>query len=329
MARASEMRLVAKVARLYHERGLKQTEIARMLEISQPTCSRLLKRAHAEQIVRVIVTPPPGACLELEEALQSLYHLKEAIVVDVAEDEDQMLRGLGAAAAGYLETTLKPEDVVGISSWSATLLATVDAMGPAAMRVPGRARVVQILGGVGSPGAEVHATHLTQRLARLIAAEPVFLPAPGVVGSARARSVLMEDPFVKKAVAQFGAVTLALVGIGAVKPSRLLASSGNAFAPAELAALRQAGAVGDVCLRFFDAEGKPVPTELDGRVIGMEPRQLRGVPRSVGVAGGFRKFTAILGALRGRWINVLVTDRRTAERLLKHRAGKSAPEAAP
>src|SRR5262249_60889715 len=87
------------------------------------------------------------------------------------------------------------------------------------------------------------------------------------------------------------------------------------------------GAVGDVCLRFFDAEGKPVATELDGRVIGMELRQLRGVTRSVGVAGGFRKFTAILGALRGRWINVLVTDRRTAERLLKRTAAEPVPEA--
>jgi DNA-binding transcriptional regulator LsrR (DeoR family) len=328
MPRASELRLVAKVARLYYERGLKQAEIARLLEISQPTCSRLLKRALAERIVRIIVTPPAGTCLELEEALQSLYHLKEAIVVDVAEDEEQILRALGTAAAYYLETTLKPEDVVGISSWSATLLATVDAMGtPAAHASAGRARVVQILGGVGSPGAEVHATHLTQRLARLIGAEAIFLPAPGVVGSPKARGVLMEDPFVKKAVAQFGRVTLALVGIGAVKPSRLLASSGNAFQPAELAALRQRGAVGDVCLRFFDAEGRPVATELDGRVIGMGLRQLRAVSRSVGVAGGFRKFTAILGALRGRFVNVLVTDRRTAERLLKRNAAEPLPEA--
>jgi DNA-binding transcriptional regulator LsrR (DeoR family) len=328
MAGASELRLVAKVARLYYERGLKQSEIARMLEISQPTCSRLLKRAHAERIVRIIVTPPSGSCLELEEALQSAYHLKEAIVVDVVEDEEQILRDLGSAAAYYLEATLKPEDVVGISSWSATLLATVDAMGPPASHAhAGRARVVQILGGVGSPGAEVHATHLTQRLARLIGAEAIFLPAPGVVGSPKARAVLMEDPFVAKAVAQFGRVTLALVGIGAVKPSRLLASSGNAFEAAELLALRRHGAVGDVCLRFFDGLGKPVATELDGRVIGMELRQLRAVNRSVGVAGGFRKFAAILGALRGRWINVLVTDRRTAERLLKRHAEQPAPEA--
>lgn len=336
MARADELRLVAKAARLYYERNLKQAEIAKLLDISQPTCSRLLKRALAEGIVRISVTPPSGTSLELEEALQSRYGLKEAIVVDADEDEEQLLRALGTAAAYYLETTLKPEDVVGISSWSATLLAMVDAMSPpAAPPKPGSARVVQILGGVGSPAAEVHAHHLTQRLAKLTGAEAVFLPAPGVVGSRGARRILFEDPFVKQAMAHFDRVSLALVGIGSVKPSRLLASSGNVFQSSELQALRKRGAVGDVCLRFFDAAGKPVTTELDERVIGMEPAQLRRVARSVGVAGGQRKFAAILGALRGRWVNVLITDRRTGQRLLEETparaadaAAKSQPEAA-
>ncbi|HUF74620.1 MAG TPA: sugar-binding domain-containing protein, partial [Longimicrobiales bacterium] len=264
MARADELRLVAKAARLYYERGLKQSEIASMLDISQPTCSRLLKRALADRIVRIIVTPPTGTCLELEEALQSRYGLKEAIVVDCEDDEDRILSALGTAAAYYLEPTLKADDVVGISSWSATLLATVDAMSPpAAHASPGRVRVVQILGGVGSPAAEVHATHLTQRLARLMKADAVFLPAPGVLGSAEARRVLCADPFVAQALAQFERVTLALVGIGAVQPSRLLASSGNVFERGELEVLRKRGAVGDVCLRFFDASGDPVVTELD------------------------------------------------------------------
>ena len=33
--------------------------------------------------------------------------------------------------------------------------------------------------------------------------------------------------------------------------------------------LRDAGAVGDICLRFFDGGGVPVSTPLDDRVIGM------------------------------------------------------------
>ena len=80
------------------------------------------------------------------------------------------------------------------------------------------------------------------------------------------------------------------------------------------------GAVGDICLRFFDAAGAPVQTPLDDRVISIELAQLKQVKRVVGIAGGKRKTAAIRGALAGGWINMLITDRSTAERLLQTNA---------
>ncbi len=127
----------------------------------------------------------------------------------------------------------------------------------------------------------------------------------------------------KDALKRFDQVSLALVGIGSVDPSQLLALSGNVFSPEELDQLRQQGAVGDVCLRFFDVNGNPIENALDNRVIGMQLEQLRKVERSVGIAGGKRKFEAIRGALRGKLINVLITDRRTAERLIEGAKGES------
>jgi DNA-binding transcriptional regulator LsrR (DeoR family) len=235
--------------------------------------------------------------------------------VDAIDAEDQIARDLGAAAAFYLETTLKPSDVVGISSWSASLLAMVEAMHPNP-RAAG-ARVVQILGGIGNPGAEAHATHLTRRLANLVSGTATLLPAPGAVGSADAKRVMLKDRYVQEATALFKSVTVALVGIGAVEPSKLLAASGNVFSPQELKSLSAHGAVGDICLRFFDAAGVPVQTPLNDRVISMELAQLKQVRRVVGIAGGKRKIAAIRGALAGGWINTLITDRTTAERLLQ------------
>jgi DNA-binding transcriptional regulator LsrR (DeoR family) len=98
------------------------------------------------------------------------------------------------------------------------------------------------------------------------------------------------------------------LGIGSVEPSELLALSGNIFSKEELESLRSQGAVGDICLRFFDAKGSPIQTPLNDRVIGMELEQLRKVKRSVGIAGGQRKLTAIKGAVLGGYINVLITD---------------------
>jgi len=305
---------MAKVARMYHTQGLRQTEICERLRVHQSTVSRVLKRAEREGIVRVAVSLPPGTHTDVEEALQARYGLDEAVVVDCLEDEAQIAHDLGAAAAFYVENTLKTGDVIGISSWSAALLQMVNAMRPS-RRFKG-ARVIQILGGVGSPDAEVHATQVTRRLADLIGGVTTLLPAPGVVGSREARDVLMKDRFVREALELFPSVTLALVGIGATEPSRALASSGNTFSPHEIKLLAGRGAVGDICLRFFDAAGRQVLTELNDRVISMELVQLRAVRRVVGVAGGRRKTNAIRGTLAGKLVNVLITDLACAERLL-------------
>lgn len=319
MASLEERRLMAKVAHLYYDNGLKQSEIAEQLDLSQASVSRLLKRAEEDHIVHISVSIPTGVYPDLEEAIQKQYGLKEVIVADCTQDDDpHILRALGAAAAFYLESTLKRGEVVGISSWSSTLLHMVDAMRPINRKL--NTRVIQILGGIGNPAAQIHATRLNERLADLIDGETHFLPAPGVVGSAEAREVLLNDPYVKTTIESFGTVTLALVGIGSLEPSKLLASSGNVFGQEELELLRKAGAVGDICMQFYDATGHPTQTSLNERVIGMSLEQLAKAERTVGIAGGRRKVTAIHGAMEGRWINILITDRFTAEYLLQKQA---------
>jgi len=137
-----------------------------------------------------------------------------------------------------------------------------------------------------------------------------------VVGSPEARRVLARDPAVREASEQFEHLDLALVGIGSMEPSRLLSSSGNVFSPEERNDLMKQGAVGDICFRFFDEQGESIKTPLMQRVIGIEPVLLKKVSRVVGVTGGRKKVRATLAALRGGWINVLITDLRAAEALL-------------
>jgi DNA-binding transcriptional regulator LsrR (DeoR family) len=316
MARLDELRLMTRVARMYYERNMRQSEIAEQLGLSQATISRLLNRSRDEGIIRISVNVPQGVHSEMEEELVAAYDLRDAIVVDcVSENEQIVQRDIGAAAAYYVESTIKPNEVIGLSSWSSNLLALVDAM----HQVPRKTgvEVVQILGGVGHPGAEVHAARLTSRLARLVNGKAIFLPAPGIVGSQASLDVILADPYVQEATALFSQVSLALVGIGAVEPSELLAESGNIFSEKELDILRNEGAVGDILLHFFDENGQPIETSLNSRVVSMSLPQLQQVDRAVGVAGGRRKQKAILGALRGRLVNILVTDCYTAKRLLE------------
>jgi len=317
MAKIDELRLMTKTARLYFERDMRQNEIAERMGISQATVSRLIKSAKREGVIRISVNIPSGVNTEMEESLIQKYGLKEAIVVDCSSDDGNekiVLREIGSAAAYYVETVIKNNDVVGISSWSEYLVALVDAM----QQVPAKTgiQIVQILGGIGNPAAEVHANRLTGRLASLVNGVPYFLPAPGIVGSEAALKIIMNDRYVKEAANLFNKVTMALVGIGAIQPSKLLTSSGNIFSGEELELLKNRGAVGDILLRFFDINGAIVGSPINNRVVSMSLEQLKNIDRAIGVAAGKRKYPAILGALRGKWINVLVTDRNTAEMLL-------------
>jgi DNA-binding transcriptional regulator LsrR (DeoR family) len=317
MTRIDELRLMTRVARMYYEHGLRQSEIAERLFLSQPTISRLLRRAQKEGVTRITVSVPNGVYADLEETLISKYDLQDAVVADCVrcDDEEEIMRNIGTAAARYLESTLGDEECVGISSWSATLLAMVDAMHQVT-RARG-VRVVQILGGASESPARTHAVYLANQLAALTRGEVTFLPAPGILGSHQAREILLNDPSVHEVIKVFDNVSLALVGIGTVEPSPLLASSGNIFSYEELTLLREHGAVGDVLVRFFDSQGRPVSTSLNNRVIGMSLDQLKRVRRSVGLAGGKRKHKAIRGALLGGLVNVLITDRFTAEQLVQ------------
>ena len=316
MARIHELRLTARIARMYYIEGLKQSEIAERLHVSQTTISRLIRKAREDDVVRITINVPSGTYPELEDELRHAFPLSEVIVADCGEDrEEQILARIGEAAAHYVETTLERDEIIGISSWSESLLRMVDNIHP--MKPPAAEKVVQILGGMGNPSVQAHATNLTMRLAKLTRATPLLLSTQGVAASAKARDVLVSDPFVRDTMNQFARTTMALIGIGAVEPSKLLADSGNIFTGAELRELGKLGAVGDICLHFFDKDGVPIHSSFEQRVIGISLAQLRGVRRVVAVAGGQRKVAALLGSLRGALVDVLITDRFTADKLLR------------
>ena len=308
------LRLLTKVARLYHEKGVRQPEIATQLHLSQARVSRLLKEAAERGIIRTVVVPPPGVHSDIEDVLTEKYGLKDVVVVDVEGNVADTISALGSGAAAYLDTTLIGGDVIGVSSWSATLLAAVEVMRPKRNQVVDS--VVQVVGGIGSPAVQMQATRLTGRLAEVTGASPVFIPSPGLVGSPALRAALMADPGVKAVLEMWSQLTVSLVGIGTLEPSPLLRRSGNSLAPEEQKELRDAGAVGDVCLRYFDANGSAVDSSFDQRVIGIGREDLLTVPRRVGVAGGAEKTDAIRAAVLGGWVNILITDLEVAKALV-------------
>lgn len=313
-------RLLNKIARLYYEQELTQNEIAGQLRLSRQKVQRLLHQAKSDGVVQITIRPIMGTFTELENSLEQRFGLCEALVTETSDFENLQIvtREVGAAAAEYLLRILQPQDSI-VISWGGTLLGMVNALtaNPARPFFPDLS-VIQGLGGLGDPGHEVHAADLTRRLAQALGGSAVLLPAPAVAGTSAARDVIISDPFVQHSLEHGRIASLAVMGIGAPRQDSILMRAGQIVQWSELEALQRNGAVGDINLRYFDKNGQRIPSDLDNRVVGLSLEEILAIKQVVGIAGGAAKVQAILGALRGNLINVLVTDHKTAGQILAY-----------
>jgi len=306
---------MAKVARLYHTHRLRQTEIAERLNISQSRVSRLLTQAEEAALVRTVVSITTDGNVELEESIESRYGLADVHVIDaVSTHEGEIHRDLAVAAASILHEVAPEAPTIGFTSWSHTFRQMVDALERGPVR---STRVVEMLGDLGPPLLGHDAAHSAQKFASLTGGQPVFLRIPGVSPTPAIKEALLQhDPYARQALRALDDLDLAFVGIGSCEVTPPLRAGENYFTQEQLDEVVRLGAVGQLCLRFLDAGGQPVPNSLDDTVIGVTLAQLRSARRRWGVAGGVSKHAAIRAALVGGWIDVLVTDAATAAYLV-------------
>jgi DNA-binding transcriptional regulator LsrR (DeoR family) len=264
------------------------------------------------------VRVPAGLHLDLEHALTEAYGLRGVHVFDLpaVTDEAQLLSDLGHLLAAYLEENPLTGDVIGVTSWSRTLKEAVRVLGDSS--ATRASSVVELLGDVGPPEAQHEAAEVTQSLARVTGAQARFLRMPGVVGSVEIRHTLLDhDAHARETLGLLDRIDEALVAIGTCTVDPPLRAGENFFTHSQLAEAQRLGAVGQVNLRFIDAAGEPVASELDDLVIGVSLKQLKACPRTIAVAGGPSKHAAIYSAIAGGWVNTLVTDVDTAAYLLE------------
>jgi len=314
-SKSFDYRLLLKVSKLYYEQGYTQQQISNRLNLSRPKVSRLLQQAKDVGIVKINIIPQPGVYTDLEDALETKFGLKEVVVVGVSEPNSQMAvsKEVGAAAADYFLRTTNDPCIIGIA-WGTSLRAMVDAM--PVMDCHG-SHVVQLIGGLGNPESEAHATYILRRLVAQTESKLSVLPVPWIVDSADVKKVFLSDSHVQERFERFPKISVAYVGIGTPTPDSVVMRDGSIISQKELDFLKSEGVVGDICLRFFDKDGQIVLSDVDERVMGISLEELSAIDRVVGVTGGPNKYRAIQAALQGKLINVLITDNESAKKVLE------------
>ena len=207
------------------------------------------------------------------------------------------------------------------SGWGRTLDEVVSALSE--HRRPTHVHVVPLVGGLGQVSPSYQVNELAQRLATALGGTWQCLYAPAILESQQAAEAIGTQADVRRVTGQWGQFGAALVGIGNTDfHGEVQVLFKDYLRPEIRRDLLAAGAVGDICTRFFDIAGRPCPYGVP--VLGIELAQLKAIPTVIAVAGGGNKAEAILGALRGGYVKVLVTDSAAAEGVMRlHSAAAS------
>lgn len=312
MEYSSERDLLMRVAWMYHVEGRTQEAVAAAFQISRARVIRLLQQAVEDGLVRVHLSGAHFNCVEVAEDLKATFGLKDAVVAPTPSNADNLKETLGKAGALYLQRTLADGMTIA-TAWGTTLLEVARALQPQKLT---SVSVVMMLGGLSRNLPALNPNDIARRVAESVNGRMFSLFAPALVDDPKLRDLLMSDSNVKAPLDLVRASQVALIGVGTTGPNATLLETG-VLSDFEMQALQAKGAVGDILARFFDADGQPVDSALNGRVVGLELEEVRRIPTTVLVAGGESKVRAILGALRGGYVTNVITDEASARRLLE------------
>jgi deoxyribonucleoside regulator len=311
--KSHDLHLLTKVAVLYYREGLTHQAISHRLGISRQSVGRFLQRARKEGLVQINIDSPLLHCTELESGLEDKYSLKEAVVVSPAtETETSIKKTLGKAGAEFLMRRVQSGDVLGVS-WSSTVLECAQQLQPLDTH---NVTVVQLNGSLDVGSYSTRAEYIVDQMARAFNAKMITISAPMLVDRPEILDSIKSDSRVASALEMAEKSRIAIFGVGDISESSSPYKAGY-FDQALIRELDRHGAVGEICGRFYNAEGKIAAPDIQRRTLAVELDNLKKKKFSVAIAGQPKKVAALLGMLKGGFCNVLITDESTALELLK------------
>lgn len=300
-------------ARLYYVDGLPQADVARIMDVSQPQISRLLSLARERGIVRITVADYNPREPELEKALQRKLGLRNVIVI-------KTVHGSKAKDLRYTVAHFAANDI-------AQMINNVQTMAIAGGRMLQEVceqlrgpdyrtnlTVVQIMGNVGSIPTPYDGLELGRMLAAKWRGSFLMLNSPALLPDSETRNAIMNIEDNMQVARRFSKCDLAIIGVGTLHNSVFIER--NVFSEKDLKQVVKAGAVGEICGRYYNAEGRECDTPLKDRIVSITIDQLRRTPQVLGVTVGDDRSQAVLAAIRGDIIKSLVIDDVGAQALI-------------
>jgi DNA-binding transcriptional regulator LsrR (DeoR family) len=311
-----EDKLLVQIAQMYYQEDKNQSQISKELNIHRSTISRLLKKSREEGIVTITINYDLAGTYSLEKELEETFGLKKAIVVPTAIDiqSEQKLQLLGAAANKYLQTILEEEMTIGFSWGQAMSMVAAELQETEKNNL----MCIPLIGGPsGRLIGEYHVNTITFEASKKLKSKAILIDSPAFPETKELKEALMANQFNQELVQLWQKLSIAIFGIGS--PQMKDSTRWKLFYDDNILEGLEDQVVGDVISHFYNAQGQDISSKLDERLIGITLEELKKVNYRIAVAESLEKVSAIRGALRGKYMNVLVTTQETAEAILKEK----------
>lgn len=305
-------RQLIKISTLYYMDGLSQQEIAERYHVSRPQISRMISMAKKLGIVNISIKNPYAEEHRYEHWISEHFSLLDTVVASVdSDDHNECVREMGRVMTALLDSALKSNSVFGVMAGT-TIHEISENIHPI---TASNVTVVPMVGGIGT--SETWQANLNVcNFGTRFNSPYMQLNAPAIVSSCEMRDALLQEPHITNMLDLARQATTALVGIGQITSQASIIDSG--FLNKEcFQELSDHGAIASLCNSFLDADGNPVRFSGSDRMIGLTVKDLRQIPKVIGVAYGPEKVDPIIAALKGRWIDILVTTRDTAKEIVE------------
>lgn len=304
--------LVNAAAYNYYYRRMTNSQIAKDLNISQSTVSRLLKRAETEKIITFQMEPKALKCIELSRMIQSQYGLKDVLVTPTKTGDapETVKKQVALEGARYLQRIISDDDIIGLA-WGGTMYHLIQYLNPCRKK---NARIVTLHGSIVNCNPKFEVDTLVKRAAMAFGGKRISLNQPGII-SLEDLTLLKATRYYKQIQHIFEDIDISISGVGSFYP-KVTSPLATALSEREIDEAKNQHAVCDFLMHLLNASGNECETHLKDKTYSIDLNTYRKIPKKIVVASGAEKTHAIRALLHGRLVDVLIVDQNIAEKLV-------------
>lgn len=313
-----KIKLLISIAQMYYEQQMTQDEISQQLGIYRTSISRYLKTAEQQGIVSFRINYHLCETFLLEKKLKQLFNLEHIIVVNEDNDDDieTRLNLMGKSAVSYLKSIINEGDVIGLS-WGSSLAAFIEQFDD---NFKANVLCIPMVGGpAGKLDSRYHVNTLVYKLASKMKGQSLLMDFPAILEEQLLHDAIMKSKHYQQIAQYWNKLSIAIFGIGSFQISDTSIWHEFYGKNDNVQSLTENVIAGDICSRFFNIHGEPIKTTISDHIINISLDELKKTKYRIGIAQSAEKVDAIIGAINGGYLNVLVTDKQTAQLLLNHK----------